>query len=95
MEHREEVHGAQRQMRYLLWDRAQTEKGGNGRAVQQRGKGRMEIFQRTQKESPMTEQAVRIVSTLRVESLLQSLVTWRQLSEIQKEQWHQSQTRAE
>ena len=44
----------------------------------------------------MTEQAVRIVSTLRVESLLQSIVTWGQLSEIQKEQWHQSQvTRAE
>ena len=34
----------QRKVRYLLWDRAQIEEGGNGGAVQQRGKGRMEIW---------------------------------------------------
>ena len=34
VEYREEVHEKiQRKMRYLLWDRAQTEEGGNGGAV--------------------------------------------------------------
>ena len=33
----------------------------------------------------------RIVSTLRVESLLQSIVTCGQLSEKEREHWHQSQ----
>ena len=32
----------QRKVRYLFWDRAQIEEGGNGRAVQQRSQGRME-----------------------------------------------------
>ena len=48
-------------------------------------------LQRTQQESPIKEQAVRIVSTRRVESSLQSIVTWEQLSEKEEEQWHQSQ----
>ena len=47
-------------------------------------------LQRMQQESPMTEQAVRIVSTRRVQSLLQSTVNWEHLSEKKKEQWHQS-----
>ena len=35
VEHREEVHEkVQRKMRYLLWDRAQIEEGGNGGTVQ-------------------------------------------------------------
>ena len=35
VEHREEVHEKkQRKVRYLLWDRAQVEEGGNGGAVQ-------------------------------------------------------------
>ena len=35
VEHREEVHEKkQRKVRYLLWDRAQVEDGGNGGAVQ-------------------------------------------------------------
>ena len=38
MEHREEVHEKiQRKMRCLLWDRAETEEGGNGGAVQPGG----------------------------------------------------------
>ena len=42
LEHREKVHELiQRKVRYLLWCRAQKEEGGNGGAVQQRGKGRM------------------------------------------------------
>ena len=75
MEHREEVHEKiQRKMRYLLWDRVQIEEGENGRVVQQRGKRKDGDLQRTQQESPMKEQAARIVSTRRVESLLQSIV---------------------
>ena len=80
----------------LLWDEHRLRKEEMEEQFNREAKEVMEIFQRTQKESPMTEQAVRIVSTLRVESLLQSIVTWGQLSEVQKEQWHQSQvTRAE
>ena len=38
MEHREEVHEkVQREMRYLLWNEAQTEEGRDGGTVQQRG----------------------------------------------------------
>ena len=55
-------------MRYLLWDRAQIEKGGNGRAIQQKDGD----LQRMQQESPTKEQAMRIVSVRRVESSLQS-----------------------
>ena len=33
----------QRKVRYLFWDRAQIEEGGNGGAAQQRSQGRMEI----------------------------------------------------
>ena len=47
-------------------------------------------LQRTQRESQMKQQAVRIVSTRRVGSLLQWIGIWEQLSE-KKEQWHQSQ----
>ena len=44
LQYREEVHEKiQRQVRYLLWDRAQLEEGGNGGTVKQRGKGRMEV----------------------------------------------------
>ena len=43
-------------------------------------------WQRMQQESPMKEQAVRIVSTRRVESSWQSTVTWEQLSERKKVQ---------
>ena len=37
----------------------------------------------------MRRQAVKIASTRRVESLLQSMVTWEQWSEKKEEQWHQ------
>ena len=44
LECREKVHEKMlRQMRYLLWHRAQIENGGDGGAVQQRSHGRMEI----------------------------------------------------
>ena len=37
-EHFEEIHEkVQRKMRYLLWNKAQTEEGRNGGTVQQRG----------------------------------------------------------
>ena len=44
LEYRETIHEKiQRKVRYLFWDRAQIEEGGNGGTVQQRGQGRMEI----------------------------------------------------
>ena len=52
-------------------------------------------LQRMQQESPMKEQAVRIVSTRPVESSLQSAVTWEQLLEKKKEQWHESRQRGQ
>ena len=67
-----------------------TEKGGHGRALHQQRPRKVGDLQRMQQESPMKEQAVRIVNTSRVESLLQSIVTWKQLSEKEKKQWHQS-----
>ena len=81
--------GAQKKhmrMRFLLWYRAQIEKGGNGRAIQQKDGD----LQRMQQESPTKEQAMKIVSVRRVESSLQSTATWEQLSEQEEEQWHQS-----
>ena len=48
-----------------------------------------------QQESQMKQEAVRIANTRRVESLLQSIVTWEQLTEM-KEQWYKSKaTRVE
>ena len=44
VEYREEVQERiQRKVRYLLWDTAQMEEGGNGATVQPRGHGRMEV----------------------------------------------------
>ena len=43
-EYRKEVHEKiQRHFRYLLWNRAQIEEGGNGGIVQQRGQGTLEV----------------------------------------------------
>ena len=90
MEYREEVHEKiqQKKVRYLL-------RMKNGGAVQQREAKKDGYLQRMQQELPMKEQAVRIVSTRHVVSLLQSIATWEQLSEKEKEQWHKSQAMRE
>ena len=83
MEHREEVHDKmQRRVRNFLG--LSTDRGRKkwrSSSIERPRKGRD-----LQRESQMKEQAVRIVSTRRVESLLQSTVTWAKLSEKKKEQ---------
>ena len=78
VEHREEVHEKiQRKVRDLLSDSAQIEEEERRRRSSSTERPRKGgDLQRMQQESPMKEQAVRIVSTREVESSLQSIVTW-------------------
>ena len=64
-----------------FWDRAQTEEGGSSSIDRPRMDGGL---QPTQRESPIKQQAVRIVSTHQEEFLLQSTATWEQLWEQKK-----------
>ena len=78
LECREKIHEKiPRKVRYLLWNRAQIEEGGNGGAVQQRRQGR--DLQLRRRESRMKGKAVRIGSIRQEESLWQSTGTWERL----------------
>ena len=69
-----------KQVRCLLWLRAQAEKGGNGGADKKKSR-KDGGLQRMQRETLMKQQAVRIVSTHQEEFLWQSTATWEQLLE--------------
>ena len=85
MEHREEVHEkVQRKMRYLLWNKAQTEEGGKWRNSSTEKPRKDGDLQLTQQESQMNEQAVRIEIIHQEEFLWQSAATWERLMERKK-----------
>ena len=74
----------QRKVRCLFGDRAQTERRRKWRSSSTERQRKDGGFQRTQRQSPKKQQAVRIVSTHQEESLLQSTATWEQLWERKK-----------
>ena len=96
VEYREKRHEKiQRKVRYLFWDRAQTEERRKGKSSLKERPRKDGDLQLTQQESQMKEQAVKIESICQEESSWQWTATWEQLWERKKVQLFRSQVTKE